>query len=127
MSKPRGTTKAPDALEAAQRLNNEEVVSLDKKRKTLAGTYKAEKKFVVLGAPMYQAYFGRSMPIILNGIPIYVPLDGNRYDIPESYAQVFNARILSVNEEIEAQKARSNIGANSEAYPGEKDLISRTV
>jgi hypothetical protein len=82
-----------------------------------------EKKVTVIGAPMYRAYFGNMMPISLNGIPIYVPLDGNRYEIPESYAYEFNARIRSVNEEIEMQKARSNIAANHETYPGELDLV----
>ena len=36
-----------------------------------------EKKVIVIGAPMYRAYFGNMMPISLNGIPS-MPLDGNR-------------------------------------------------
>ena len=115
--------KATASLEAAQRLSNEEVVQKEKKVKTLADRYTNEKKVTVIGAPMYRAYFGNMMPISLNGIPIYVPLDGNRYEIPESYAYEFNARIRSVNEEIEMQKARSNVTANHEAYPGELDLV----
>lgn len=116
-------TKAAASLEAAQRLNNDEVVQKEKKQKTLTERYINEEQVVVMGAPMYRAYFGNMMPISLNGIPIYVPLDGGRYKIPASYAREFNARIRSVNEEIEMQKARSNVAANHEAYPGELDLV----
>jgi hypothetical protein len=116
-------TKANASLEAAQRLNNEEVAIKEKVRQTLADEYTKEPKVTVIGAPMYRAYFGNSMPISLNGIYISVPLDGNRYEIPESFAQVFNARIRSVNEEIEMQKARSNVTANHESFPGELDLV----
>ena len=65
------------------------------------------------------------MAIWINGIPIYVPLDGNRYDIPESYAMVFNQRIRSVNEQLATQKALSDVSRNFESYPGERDLIQR--
>lgn len=111
------------SLEAAARLNNEEVTIKEKQRTSLAEQYKSEKKVTVIGAPMYRAYFGNNMPISINGIYISVPLDGQRYEIPESFAQVFNARINSVNEEIELQKARSNVAANYESYPGELDLV----
>jgi hypothetical protein len=116
-------TTGAASLEAAARLNNEEVTQKEKQRTSLAEQYKAEPKVTVVGAPMYCAYFGNSMPIVLNGISISVPLNGQRYEIPESFACVFNARINSVNEEIEFQKQRSNVTANKEAYPGELDLI----
>lgn len=111
------------SLEAAARLNNAEVTQKEKQRTSLAEQYKAEKKVMVMGAPMYRGYFGNSMPISLNGILVSVPLDGQRYEIPESFAQVFNARINSVNEEIELQKQRSDVKANHESFPGELDLV----
>ena len=113
------------ALEAATRLNNKEVDVKEEKRKRLADRYAAEEKVTVIGAPMYAPYFGDRMPIVLNGIPIWVPLDGNRYKIPESYAQVFNARINSVNEQLATQKTLSNVTANLESFPGQRDLIQR--
>lgn len=112
-------------LEEAAMQNNEEVEQKEKARMTLAQRYKTEKKYTVIGAPMYAAYFGDKMPIILHGIPIYVPLDGNRYEIPESYAMVFNERIRSVNDQIKQQKKMSDVTANIESFPGEKDLIRR--
>lgn len=119
------TAVTASALEAATRLNNAEVEVKSKACMKLADRYIAEKKATVIGAPMYAPYFGERMPIILNGIPIYVPLDGNRYDIPESYACVFNARILYVNEQLAAQKKLSDVGRNFESYPGERNLIQK--
>jgi hypothetical protein len=113
------------SLEAAARLNNEVVVQKEASRKSLADRYATEKKVAVIGAPMYRAYFGNQMPICLNGILVYVPLDGNRYDIPESFACEFNARLRSVNEEIEQQRVRSNVKSNIERFPGELDLVRR--
>lgn len=121
-----GLTQDPaETLESAQRKQNAEVERRENSRKALADVYKTQKKVVVMGAPMYRAYFGNTMPIIVNGIFISVPLDGNRYEIPKTHARVFNARIHSVNEEIEMQRRRSNVSANFEAYPGQIDLIRK--
>ena len=117
------TNTGAASLEAAARLNNTEVVVKEEERKSLSKRYEAEKKFVVMGAPMYRAYFGNNMPIILCGIRIDVPLDGQRYEIPDSFARIFNARINSVNEEIEMQKQMGNVAANHEAFPGQLDLV----
>ena len=59
--------------------------------------YKAEKKVKVKGSPMYRDYFGDSMPIVLNGNYISVPLNGMTYEIPESFAQVFEERIHRID------------------------------
>ena len=112
-------------LEQEVRKNNQEVEVKEKKRRALADRYKAEKKVTVIGAPMYQAYFGRQMPIILNGIAIYVPLNGDRFEIPESFACIFNERTASVNEEMELQRRRSDVTANYEKFPGELDLVRK--
>ena len=119
----RTNTTGAVSLEAAARLNNSEVSEKEKQRSSLAEQYQAERKIMVMGAPMYRGYFGNNMPISLNGILISVPLDGQRYEIPESFANVFNERINSVNEEIELQKQRSNVTANHESFPGELDLV----
>lgn len=114
-----------ETLDSAQRKQNAEVDTREHARKALAEVYKAQKKIVVMGAPMYRAYFGNTMPILINGILVTVPLDGNRYEIPKSHARVFNARIHSVNEEIEMQRRRSDTNANFEAFPGQLDLVRR--
>ena len=115
--------EASAALAAAQRLQNNDTAQAEEKRKTLAETYKAQDQVEVIGAPMYRSWFGNSMPISVNGILISVPLDGRRYKIPKTFARIFNARIQSVNDDIEQAKRRSNVSSNLEQFPGQLDLV----
>lgn len=91
----------------------------------LVDFYKGEKKVPVQGSPMYRPYFGNNMPIILNGIAVYVPLDGQQYEIPESFAAIFMDRISRIDEQINMRKRMSAISDNIEAYAGERDLIQK--
>lgn len=94
-------------------------------RKKLAEKLAAEPKVRVIGSPMYRPWFGENMLIAINGVEIYLPLDGQAYEIPESYAIEFQSRIELVDEEIRIRNAMSNIEKNSETYAGEKELIRR--
>ena len=104
--------------------NNQSVNALEKKRLSLVEKYKAEKKYKVKGAPAYQAHFGSVMSIIINGVLIAVPLDGRSYEIPESFAQVFNSRIRQIDNMALQQSALADVTNNIESMPGEKDLIT---
>ena len=104
--------------------NNQSVNALEKKRLSLVEKYKAEKKYKVKGAPAYQAHFGNVMSIVINGVLITVPLDGRSYEIPESFAQVFNSRIRQIDNMALQQEALADITNNVENMPGEKDLIT---
>ena len=104
--------------------NNQNVNALEKKRLSLVEKYKAEKKYKVKGAPAYQAHFGNVMSIVINGVLITVPLDGRSYEIPESFAQVFNTRIRQIDNMALQQSALADVANNIESMPGEKDLIT---
>ena len=104
--------------------NNQSVNALEKKRLSLVEKYKAEKKYKVKGAPAYQAHFGNVMSIVINGVLITVPLDGRSYEIPESFAQVFNSRIRQIDNMALQQSALADVTNNVESMPGEKDLIT---
>ena len=104
--------------------NNQNVNALEKKRLSLVEKYKAEKKYKVKGAPAYQAHFGNVMSIVINGVLITVPLDGRSYEIPESFAQVFNSRIRQIDNMALQQEALADVTNNVENMPGEKDLIT---
>ena len=104
--------------------NNQNVNALEKKRLSLVEKYKDEKKYKVKGAPAYQAHFGSVMSIIINGVLITVPLDGRSYEIPESFAQVFNSRIRQIDNMALQQSALADVANNIESMPGEKDLIT---
>lgn len=123
-TKPTTTPVAePTKTVQLQQENNNELIALEKQRVALGEHYKNEKRYAVQGAPMYRDHFGKSMPICINGISISVPLDGQRYEIPESFACIFNERITKVNEQLEMQKKMSNITQNRESFAGELDLI----
>ena len=104
--------------------NNQSVNALEKKRFSLVEKYKAEKKYKVKGAPAYQAHFGSVMSIVINGVLVTVPLDGRSYEIPESFAQVFNSRIRQIDNMALQQSALADVANNIESMPGEKDLIT---
>lgn len=122
------TTKRKSTIVDTQAANLElskQVNALEETRKSVAVTYKNEKKVAVQGSPMYRPYFGNNMPIIINGVAIYVPLDGQQYEIPESFAAVFLDRISRVDEQIRVRKQMASVSENSESYAGEKSLIRR--
>lgn len=122
------TTKRESTVVDTQVANLElskKVNALEETRKSVAVTYKNEKKVAVQGSPMYRPYFGNNMPIIINGVAIYVPLDGQLYEIPESFAAVFLDRISRVDEQIRVRKQMASVSENSESYAGEKSLIRR--
>lgn len=124
----RATTKRENTVVDTQAANLElskKVNALEETRKSVAVTYKNEKKVAVQGSPMYRPYFGNNMPIIINGVAIYVPLDGQQYEIPESFAAVFLDRISRVDEQIRVRKQMASVSENSESYAGEKSLIRR--
>ena len=124
----RATTKRESTVVDTQAANLElskQVNALEETRKSVADTYKNEKKVAVQGSPMYRPYFGNNMPIIINGVAIYVPLDGQLYEIPESFAAVFLDRISRVDEQIRVRKQMASVSENSESYAGEKSLIRR--
>ena len=116
--------KQSGSVAAMTAANNQSVNALEKKRLSLVERYKAEKKYKVKGAPAYQAHFGSVMSIIINGVLVTVPLDGRSYEIPESFAQVFNSRIRQIDNMALQQSALADVANNIESMPGEKDLIT---
>lgn len=116
--------KTDVSREALTRENNKRVQELENRRIQLHKYYSSEEKVKVKGAPSYQAYFGKVMTIVINGIMIAVPLDGRSYEIPKSYAEVFNTRIRQIDNIELQQTALADVAANSEKSPGALDLIT---
>lgn len=117
-------TPVIDTSELNRTLDNK-VKVLEQKRKDVVALYKAEKKVAVQGSPMYRPYFGNTMSIVINGVAIYVPMDGQRYEIPETFAAVFLDRISRIDEQLNMRKRMAAISENVESYAGEKCLIKR--
>ena len=71
------TTKRESTVVDTQAANLElskKVNALEETRKSVAVTYKNEKKVAVQGSPMYRPYFGNNMPIIINTISYQIYL-----------------------------------------------------
>ena len=92
------------------------------RKHALTQQYMAQQKVRVQGSPFYRAYFGNVMPIIINGIGVYVPRDGKTYEIPKAFADVFKERIARVDALIQKQGTMADY--IEEAYAGEVSLIS---
>lgn len=97
--------------------------ALDKQQVSLYTQYCNEPKVRVTGSPMYAPYFGRMMNLTINGIAIYVPMDGQSYEIPTTFADLFNSRIEAVDALNRNRTTMANIANNKESYAGELDLI----
>ena len=85
-------------------------------------TYSALKKQELISisiAPMYQAYFGKNMPVSINGILIYVPVNGQVHKIPKGFADIVAERVAAINAYVAKQGRLSNVEENREAYIGE--------
>lgn len=104
--------------------NNKELKRLQEQQKGLGQRYRSEERVAVAISPMYAPHFGKNMPVILNGIAIYVPCDGRNYDVPESYAMEIRQRIAQVDEQLIRNKRLSNVSENAERYAGELELIA---
>lgn len=101
------------------------VNSQQKKRLELAEYYKKEKRVEISISPMYRPYFGNNMAVQINTSLVYVPVDGQQYKLPESFAAVVKERIGLVDEQIRIREGMSNMQSNIESYAGEKGLLTK--
>ena len=120
----RVTASATTQGQQATVQSNQKVQALEMKRANLAMRYREEDKVTVTGSPFYRPYFGNNMPIIINGIAIHVPLDGQQYEIPDSFAAIFHERIKKIDAQRQIEQRLGNVTANLESYAGEKNLIN---
>lgn len=88
-------------------------------RRALLKHYKEEPKVSVAISPHYADAFGRVMQISINGITIWVSVDGKTYQLPETFATEVKARIYAQDKMLMRGKAMANIPQNYEASPGE--------
>lgn len=121
--RPAAKAQPKENLDSLQRVNNAEVAAKERTRVAVAEAYKNEPKVQVTGSPMYREYFGTQMPLSINGIILYLPLDGRTYEIPQSFAELFRSRIRSVDDDLNMRKRLGDVTNNSESYAGELDLV----
>lgn len=122
------TTTTARAAVSKTALNNKlemQVNDLQTRRRNLVGQYMAEKQVEVSISPMYRPHFGNTMPVLVNGVGIYVPIDGQQYKVPETFAAIIKERISNIDEQLRIKTQMANVQANIESYAGEKGLLTK--
>lgn len=105
-------------MEVNRRMND----AAHAKRK-LMQTFKNEKQVPVKISPMYQPYFGKTMPVSLNGLTIYVKVNGSVQYVPRSFADIIEERIMNIDRMLTKQHRMANIQENFESSPGELKIF----
>ena len=123
----KSTANINDVIETkkAESAMTQEVAERKNIKKDILTKLSKEKKVQVTGSPFYRPYFGNNMPIKINGIGIYVPLDGQPHNIPQSFANIFYERIARVDANIQSAGIMNN--NIEESYAGENTLLSGLV
>ena len=86
---------------------------------------RTEDKVRVSISPLYAPEFSESMCVAINGSAIYVPCDGQTYEVPESYAIEINRRIAAADEKARKGNNMANIANNFEQFAGANSNITR--
>lgn len=77
------TAKPKRSLE--QRASHE-MLKREMAQKTLAQIYSSQRKLPVRIAPSYAKYFGNIMRVVINGVAVAVPCNGQSFNIPIEFA-----------------------------------------
>ena len=64
----------------------QEMLKRDKAQHTLAQIYSAQQKMPVRIAPSYAKYFGNIMRVVINGVAVAIPCNGQTFNIPLEFA-----------------------------------------
>ena len=92
-------------------------------RKKLLLHYKDEEKVSRSVSPLYEPYFGKVMQISINGITIAFPIDGTTHQIPQTFADALDSRVMAIDAIIKKSKKMAKIPENYERNPGELKMF----
>jgi hypothetical protein len=66
-------------------------------QKTLAQIYSTQRKLPVRIAPSYAKYFGNIMRVIVNGVAVAVPCNGQTFNVPIEFACEIERRMREMD------------------------------
>lgn len=72
-----------------------------------------EPKIPVSVAPQYAAEFSNNMRVTINGISVFIPIDGKIYMVPETFAAEIQRRVAKVNQKLNRFKKKGNGVSNN--------------
>jgi hypothetical protein len=85
-----------------------------------------EPKVKVSVAPQYASEFSKNMRVVINGVSIFIPIDGNEYLVPETFAAEIKRRVHKVNQKLNRLRRKGtteNISLFEEKSIGEVKLF----
>lgn len=71
-------------------------------RRSIAKDFKEQEEEFVKIPPLYKKYFGRVLPIMIQGVEVAIPVDGKAYKVPKVFAA--RAKIIMNNQDELIQK-----------------------
>lgn len=87
---------------------------------------RTEPKVSISVAPQYASEFSKNMRVVINGVSIYIPIDGNEYLVPETFAAEIKRRVHQVNKKLNRLRRKGtseNINLFEEKSIGEVKLF----
>lgn len=85
-----------------------DLAQLQLKQAKFLETVRNEKKVKISVSPQYAAEFSNNMRVTINGISIFIPIDGREYLVPESFADEIKRRVHKVNQKLNRFKRKGN-------------------
>lgn len=89
----------------------------------LRSVYLKEKLVPVYLSPMYRPYLGKVMNVDINGVSVFVPIDGQTYNVPLTFADEITRRRMAVDAMLTKQDRMADIHNNHEGSPGELKMF----
>lgn len=90
----------------------------EKARRDLVRVYKAEEKVMMYLSPAYKPYLGSVLQVMVNGITIAFPVDGQAYEIPKTFADEIVRRRTAIDAIMTKTSNMANVSNNFEQEPG---------
>ena len=115
-------TEAVAAVEGKKK-NPPSIDTLEMRKQNLVHTYAEQPKHSVCLAPMYAPYFGNVMRVTINGISIAIPVNGQTFEVPETFAREINRRRVAIDQQLLRARIMSDVSNNMEESPGELSLF----
>lgn len=111
-----------EALSSAvqQKRSTMDLAALQIKQTKFLEAVRKEPKVSINVAPQYAAEFSNNMRVTINGISIFIPIDGRDYLVPQSFADEIKRRVHKVNQKLNRFKRKGN--ANNVVLFEEKSI-----
>ena len=113
----------PKATQEVMEAARKELQAAQGFKEQLRKEYSAEERVPIYLSPMYAAYFGKVMRVMINGVSIYVKIDGSTQLVPQTFADEITRRRMAVDASLTKQGRMSDVANNAETAPGELALF----